>query len=98
MRQHKDRQLVSIFEIIEVYHQPSCRIAFFHGTAQVSKIINNEYPTGGLLCNLLYTADNGFLKVGIQQGIAVKRYTIQLLGKGVEVAMLVGITELELLF
>ena len=48
MRQNKDGQPVSLFEVVELYHQPSRRIAFLHGAAQVGKIVHNEDFTAGL--------------------------------------------------
>ena len=43
-------------------------------------------------------AYDSFLKVGIQKLVAVNRHPIEFVGKGVELSMLVGIAELELLF
>ena len=98
MCQDKDGKPVSLFEIVELYHQPSRRIAFLHGTAQVSKVVNDEDPAAGLLCHLFDAADDCPFKVGIQKGVAVKRYPVQPFGKGVRLSVLVGIAELELLF
>ena len=98
MRQNKDGQPVSLFEVVELYHQPSRRIAFLHGAAQVGKIVNDENLTPSLQSHLLNTSHDGFLEIGFQQRIAVKRYPVQPFGKGVGLPMLVGIAELELLF
>ncbi|MCG4854122.1 hypothetical protein, partial [Bifidobacterium longum] len=65
--------------------------------AQVGKVVNYENLAGGLQCHLLNAADNGFLKIFLQQRVAVKRYTVQPFGKGVEVSVFVGVSELELL-
>ena len=98
MRQNKDGQPVSLLEVVQLYHQPSRRIAFLHGTAQVSKVVNDEDPAAGLLCHLFNAADDRPFKVGIEKGVAVKRYPVQPFGKGVRLSVLVGIAELELLF
>ena len=75
MRQNKDGQPVSLFEVVELYHQPSRRIAFLHGAAQVGKIVHNEDFTAGLQCHLLHAADDGFLSLLLgtyeQNGAAV---------------------------
>ena len=81
MRQNKDGQPVSLFEVVELYHQPSCRIAFLHGAAQVGKIVNDEDFAPGLQSHLLYASHDGFLEIGFQQRIAVKRYPVQPFGK-----------------
>ena len=39
MRQHKDGQPVFLFEVVELYHQPSCRIALLYSAAQIGKIV-----------------------------------------------------------
>ena len=98
MRQHKDGQPVFLFEVVELYHQPSCRIALLHSTAQIGKIVNDENLAPGLQSHLFDTSHDGFLEIGFQQRIAVKRNPVQPFGKGVGLPMLVGIAELELLF
>ena len=98
MRQNKDGQPVSLFEVVELYHQPSRRIAFLHGAAQVGKIVHNEDFTAGLQCHLLHAADDGFLEIVFQQRIRVKRYPVQPVGKGIELSVLARVAELELLF
>ena len=77
MCQNKDGQSVSLFEVVELYHQPSCRIAFLHGAAQVGKIVNDEDFAPGLQSHLFYASHDGFLEIGFQQRIAVKRYPVQ---------------------
>ena len=98
MRQNKDGQPVSLFEVVELYHHPSRRIAFLHGAAQVGKIVHNEDFTAGLQCHLLHAADDGFLEIVFQQRIRVKRYPVQPVGKGIELSVLARVAELELLF
>lgn len=98
MRQNKDGQPVSLFEVVGLYHQPSRRIAFLHGAAQVGKIVHNEDFTAGLQCHLLHAADDGFLEIVFQQRIRVKRYPVQPVGKGIELSVLARVAELELLF
>ena len=96
MRQDKHGQVIPLLEVVELYHQPSCRITLFHCTAQVGKVVHDENLTAGLQCHLLDAADNRLFKVSFQQRIAVKRYPIQLFRKGVEVSVFIGIAELEL--
>ena len=91
MCQNKDGQSVSLFEVVELYHQPSCRIAFLHSTAQVGKIVDNENLTSGLQSHLFYASHDGFLEIGFQQRIAVKRYPVQPFRKDVWCSMLAGI-------
>ena len=79
-------------------YQPSCSIPLFHGTAQIGKVVNNEYPASRLQCHLLDASDDCLLEVGIKEGIAIERYTVQPFGKGVQIAMVAGVTELELFF
>lgn len=98
MRQNKDGQPVSLFEVVELYHQPSRRNAFLHGAAQVGKIVHNEDFTAGLQCHLLHADDDGFLEIVFQQRIRVKRYPVQPVGKGIELSVLARVAELELLF
>ena len=86
------------FEIVQLNHQPSCGIAFLHGATQVGKIVNDENLAVGLHSHLFNAAYDSFLKVGIQKLVAVNRHPIEFVGKGVELSMLVGIAELELLF
>ena len=96
MRQDKHRQVIPLFEVVELYHQPSGGIALFHCTAQVGKVVHDENLTAGLQRHLLDAADNRLFKVCFQQRIAVKRYPIQLFRKGIEVSVFIGIAELEL--
>ena len=67
MSQHEDGQLVSLFEVVKLYHQPPCGITFLHGAAQIGKVVNDKNLAGGLQCHLLDAADNGFLKIFLQQ-------------------------------
>ena len=87
-----------LLEIVELDHQPSCGISLFHGTAQIGKVVNDEYPASRLHCHLLYATDDCLLEVGIKEGIAIERNTVEPFGKRIEIAVLVGVTELELLF
>ena len=72
MCQDENRQLIFLFEVVELDHQPSCGISLFHGTAQIGKVVNDEYPASRLQCHLLDTSDDCLLKVGIKEGIAIQ--------------------------
>ncbi|EEB23632.1 hypothetical protein BACDOR_04085 [Phocaeicola dorei DSM 17855] len=96
MCQDEEGQPVFLLEIVELDHQPSCRIPLFHGTAQIGKVINDEYPASCLQCHLLDATDDCLLEVGIKEGITIKGYTVQPFGEGIQIAVLVGIAELEL--
>ena len=96
MCQDENRQLVFLLEIVELDHQPSCCISLFHGTAQIGKVVNDEYPASRLHCHLLDATDDCLLEVGIKEGITIKRYTVQPFRERIEIAVLVGIAELEL--
>ena len=67
MCQDENRQFVFLFEIVELDHQSSCGISFFHGTAQIGKVINDEYPASCLHCHLLDATDDCLLEVGIKE-------------------------------
>ena len=67
MRQYKDGQFIPLFEVVKLYHQPSCGIAFLHGAAQIGKIVHDENLAAGLQCHLLNAADYRLLKIGCQQ-------------------------------
>ena len=96
MCQDEEGQPVFLLEIVELDHQPSCRIPLFHGTAQIGKVINDEYPASCLQCHLLDATDDCLLEVGIKEAITIKGYTVQPFGEGIQIAVLVGIAELEL--
>ena len=78
-------------------HQSSCCISLFHGTTQIGKVVNDEYPASCLQCHLLDTPDDCLLEVGIKEGIAIKGYTVQPFGERIQIAVVVGVAELKLL-